>query len=710
MKRWYLAAALAAFAAVPVVAAELTPDSPDPYLWLADIHGAKAVAWAKEQTDKTLAIVQDDPAYQSDYYSIMKVLDANDRIAEGDLDHGDVLNFWQDASHTRGIWRKTSIADYRNADPKWDVILDVDKLDADEKAQWVWQGADCLDDNVHCLVQLSPGGGDAATIREFNPTTKTFVTDGFALPLSKLEASYLDADNVLVATDFGPGTMTKSSYARIVKLWHRGTPLASAKTVMEVGEDDVAARARVYRGPYGTIPLIERNVTTFTSEYFYLLPDGTTMKLPLPLGADVKGVTNGYLIFTLRDAWTPPGGKPIAQGALVAFAVKPFVMQKMLPKFDVLYTPNERSTVSDVSTGRDSVYASVFENVTGSIHEFKPAGGTWSDTKLAMPEGGSTSIVSTNDWGPEAYFKYESFLKPVSLFEYDGAGEPKEIKSEPARFDSSKLVSEQFWITSKDGTKVPYFYVHPKGQKGPVPTILYSYGGFELSLFPWYWNDGHRPLAPGEAWFAKGGAIAVANIRGGGEFGPRWHQAALLQNRQKAFDDFEGVAMDLAKRGFATSKQIGIVGASNGGVLTTATMVERPDLLGAVVSQRPLVDMLRYTKYGAGASWEDEYGDPSKAKDRAWILKYSAYENVKPNVHYPPILFITEESDDRVTPIWARMMAAKMLGMNKDVLFYESTEGGHGPGVTHKAEAQMWALTYVYLAQKLGLEAKPAAH
>ena len=268
MKRIALAAAFAAFVALPVLAAELTPDSPDPFLWLADIHGAKAVAWAKAQTDKTLAVIQADPNYQQDYDSILKVLNANDRIPMGELDHGDVLNFWQDASHTRGVWRKTTIADYRNADPKWETILDIDKLDADEKAEWVWQGADCLSDNVHCLVQLSPGGGDAATIREFNPTTKTFVKDGFALPLSKLDAQYLDADDVLVATDFGPGTMTTSSYARIVKLWHRGTPLASAKTVLEVGVDDIAARPRVFRGPYGTIPLIERGVTTFTNEIF----------------------------------------------------------------------------------------------------------------------------------------------------------------------------------------------------------------------------------------------------------------------------------------------------------------------------------------------------------------------------------------------------------------------------------------------------------
>jgi prolyl oligopeptidase len=706
-----LAAAMAALVAVPVLAAELTPDSPDPFLWLADIHGAKAVDWAKVQTAKSLAILKSDPDYQKDHDAILKVLDANDRIALGNLDHGDVLNFWQDASHTRGLWRKTVIADYRNAQPKWDVLLDVDALDAKEKQPWVWQGADCAPGNTNCLIQLSPGGGDAATIREFDPATKSFLKDGFALSLSKLSSAYLDKDDVLFATDFGPGSMTKSSYPRIVKLWHRGQKLSDAKTVFEAQSNDISASPTVFRGPYGSIPLIVRGVTFFTSEYYYVLPNGSTLKLPLPLGADLKGVTNGNLIFTLRDAWTPPGGKPIAQGALVAFAVKPFVMQKMLPVFDVLYTPNERSTVGDVSAGRDAVYASIFENVTGSIHEFRAGtGGAWSDTKLALPEGGSTSIVSTNDWGPEAYFTYESFLKPVTLYEYDGAGEPKEIKSEPARFDASKLSSDQFWATSADGTKVPYFYIHPKDQKGTVPTILYSYGGFELSLFPWYWNDGHRPLAPGDAWFAKGGAIAVANIRGGGEFGPRWHQAALLEHRQRAFDDFEAVGDDLVKRGFATPKQIGTVGASNGGVLTTATMVQRPDLFGAVVSQRPLVDMLRYTKYGAGASWVDEYGDPAKAADRAYILKYSAYENLKPGVKYPPIFFITETSDDRVTPIWARMMAAKMESMNQDVLFYESPEGGHGPGATHEEEAQMWALSYVYLAQKLGLEKNNVAH
>ncbi len=687
-------------------AADLTPDSPDPYLWLTDIHGAKAVDWAKTQTAKSLAVLKSDPDYQKDHDSILKVLDANDRIAMGNLDHGDVFNFWQDASHTRGLWRKTTIADYRNPSPKWDVLLDVDALDAAEKKPWVWQGADCAPGFKRCLLRLSPGGSDASVVREFDPRAKKFFDGGFTLTVAKSSATYVDPDTILFATDFGAGSMTASSYPRIVKLWHRGQPISAAETVYEALATDIAARPIVFRGPYGTIPLIERGVTFFTNEYFYMLLGGGTMKLPLPLGADLKGVTNGNLIFTLRDAWTPPGGmQSFKQGSLIAFAVKPFVMQKMQPSFTLLYAPDAHSTVDSVSTGRDAVYAAIFENVTGSVHEFRSnKDGSWSDARLDLPAGGSTQIVSTNDWGPQAYFTYESFLKPVTLYAYDGNGAPGEIKSEPARFDARNLASEQFWVTSADGTKVPYFFIHRTDIKGPVPTILYSYGGFELSLTPWYWNDGHRPLDPGEAWFAKGGAIAVANIRGGGEFGPAWHQAALLEHRQRAFDDFEAVGADIAKRGLSTPKQIGTVGASNGGVLTTATMTQRPDLFGAVVSQRPLVDMLRYTKFGAGASWVDEYGDPAKPKDRAWILKYSAYENLKPNVKYPPIFFITETSDDRVTPIWARMMAAKMEAMKQGVLFYESPEGGHGPGATHEEEAQMWALSYVYLAQKLGLD------
>ena len=709
---------LALLGAAGAWAAEAVED--DPNLWLADIHGEKALAWVKERNAKSEALLKSDPRYPQFHDMILKSLDIKDRIPAASFDHDDasgvdyVTNFWQDAGHVRGLWRRTTLADYETKAPHWQTLLDLDKLDADEHEQFVWQGADCAPKDEICLLRLSPGGGDAALFREFVPAPKPgaksprrpmgFVKRGFEMKLAKSSATYLDAHSILFATDFGPGSMTKSSYPRIVKLWREGQKMSDAKTVFEGTVDDISARPQVYRGPYGTIPLIVRGLTFFTNEYRYVLPDGSTMKLPLPPGANLQGVTQGNLIFTLRDAWTPPGAdKPFAQGSLVAFPVMAFVKQKMQAKFTLLYTPDEHSTVDSIQPGRDAVYASIFTDVTGTVHAFRPnKDGTWSDARLAAPTGGSTSVVSANDDGPQALFTYESFLVPPTLYAAGGKGAPRAIKSQAPLFDARDMVSEQHWVTSSDGVKVPYFLIHKKGLKGDVPTILYSYGGFELALTPWYWNDGHRPIDTGQVWLSRGGAIAVANIRGGGEFGPRWHQAALKANRQKAFDDFAAVAKDLEDSGFTSAAHVGIVGASNGGVLTTVTMTQHPELLRAVVCQRPLVDMLRYTRYGAGASWVDEYGDPDKPEERAYIEKYSAYQNVKPDVTYPSILFITETSDDRVTPIWARMMARKMEEQgHQGVLFDESFEGGHGPGATNKAQADMWALSYVYLAREL---------
>jgi len=714
MRAWtlVLGIALAALAGVDLAGAaeEPTPASPDPWLWMADIHGAKPLAWVTAQNEKTLAALEGDPEYRRDFDAILSVLNANDRIPLGEVDRGEVFNFWQDSAHARGIWRRTTVRGYAASRPEWDVLLDIDRLDAAEHKDWVWQGARCAPDRKHCLVRLSPGGSDASVAREYDPEGKAFVADGFALPVAKSDAAYVDADTILFGSDFGPGSMTDSSYPRIVKVWHRGEPVSSAKTVFEGRTSDVASRPLVFRGPYGTVALVERNVSFFTSEFYYVRADGTTMKLPLPLGADIKGVTGGELIFTLRDDWTPPGGRPIARGSLVAFKVLGVAAERSPPAYAVLATPDARGAIEDVSPGRDGVYAAIFENVTGTIHEFRrDKTGHWTDTTLDLPKGGSAHIVSADDWTKEAYFSFESFLQPVTLYSYDGNAAPEAIKSEPARFDSRDLVADQFEALSADGTKIPYFLIHAKTSRGPVPTILYSYGGFELSLSPWYWNDGHRPLDAGQTWLVKGGAVAVANIRGGGEFGPAWHQAALKTNRQRAFDDFEAVAADIERRGFATAGEVGSVGASNGGLLVSTTVVQRPDLFGAVVCQRPLIDMLRYTHYGAGASWTGEYGDPADPALRTAILKYSPYENLKPDVKYPPVLFITETSDDRVTPVFARMMAAKMEAMKKNVLFYESLEGGHGPGATHEEQAQMWALSYVYLAQKLGLLANAGA-
>jgi prolyl oligopeptidase len=389
----------------------LTPSSPDPFLWLADIHGPKPLAWVKAQDARTMALLKSDPEYRKDYDTMLAVLNANDRIPMGEVERGSVLNFWQDAAHVRGLWRRTSAEDYARPAPQWNVLLDLDALDAREHKDWVWEGSACVGAMKRCLLRLSPGGSDASVVREFDPASKSFPADGFTLPVAKSDAAWVDENTILFGTDFGPGSMTQSSYPRIVKLWRRGTPLSDAKTVFEGKASDVSVRPVVFRGPYGTVPLIDHGLTFFTSEFYFVQPDGTALKLPLPLGANIKGVSGGALLFTLRDAWTTPGGKQIAQGALVAINVLAFAKNNEAPRYDVLYTPGARATVEDVAPGRDAVYAAIFENVTGAIHEFRAGkSSAWTDTALDLPKGGSTHIMDADAWTPQAYFTFESFL------------------------------------------------------------------------------------------------------------------------------------------------------------------------------------------------------------------------------------------------------------------------------------------------------------
>jgi len=670
----------------------------DPYLWLEDIHGTKPLEWVKAQNARSIGKLEADPDYPANYDSLLKVMDATDRIPFGELDHNYIFNIWRDAANPKGVWRRTTIADYAKAKPQWETLLDIDKLAIEEKENWVWESADTAPSLRHCLINLSRGGGDAVVVREFDLGSKTFMKDGFTLSEAKSSITYLDDDTVLFGTDFGPGSMTTSGYPRIVKLWKRGEPLAAAKTIFEGKIADVGDSGLVFDGPAGTIPLIRCDISFFTSEYYYVLPDGSTLKLPLPSGADLKCAQNGKLIFTLRDDWKSPDGKAIAKGSLAAFSVMPFVKNKMLSEFAVLYAPDARSSVDDVAATRDAVYASVYRNVTGSVHEFQCGTNEgWSDTKLDLPGGGSTHLMAANTWGPEMQVSFESFTQPTVLYAGGDGEKLVAIKSLPARFDSANLVTEQFFATSKDGTQIPYFVTRQKNFSGTRPTILYGYGGFEISLTP-----GYSPNF-GLLWLNKGGVFVLANIRGGGEFGPAWHQAAVQEKRQNAYDDYQAVGEALVKRGITTPKQLGIMGGSNGGLLVSANMVERPDLFGAVVCQVPLIDMIRYTQIGAGASWIAEYGDPADPKAREWILKYSPYQNVSADQTYPPVFFVTATSDDRVTPVHARKMAARMEAQGHDVLFYENTDGGHAAAANHKQSAQMWALSFVYLKQKLGL-------
>ena len=671
----------------------------DPYLWLEDIHGAAALDWVDKANTGALKLLKSDPAYQKDYDAILAILDANDRIPMGQL-HGDwVFNFWQDPAHVRGIWRRTTVQSYETPAPQWETLLDVDKLAADEDKSWVFKSANCSPDLSRCLISLSAGGGDTVVLREFDPEAKRFVEEGFALGEAKAEAVYVDANTILFSTDFGAGTLTHSGYPRIVKLWRRGEKLDDAKIVFEGKPEDVIASPGAFHGPEGSTAIVSRAVSYFETEYFTVTAEGGTVALPLPLSADVKEGLRGDLILTLRKDWTPEGQATIKQGALIAFPLKEFLATGKLPRLSVLYTPGPRASVDHVRASRDAVYATIFENVTGSVHAFRanPATGAWDDTRLDLPAGGSPGIASANDFGAEAYFTYQGFLTPTTLFAANGAVGPAPIKSLPARFDAAPYATAQYEATSKDGTKIPYFVVRARDAKGPSPMLLYGYGGFEISQTPFYWSSA------GALWLPKGGAYAVANIRGGGEFGPAWHEAALKSNRQRAFDDFIAVAEDMIKRKLTTPKQLGIMGGSNGGLLVGTVAVERPDLFGAVVCQVPLLDMLRFPKLGAGASWVGEYGDPENPAERAAILAYSPYQNVKRGAKYPPIFFVTATSDDRVTPVHARKMAAKMEAQGHDVLFYENTEGGHAAAANHAQQAEMNALGFVYLAQKLGL-------
>ncbi|MEI9997120.1 MAG: prolyl oligopeptidase family serine peptidase [Rhizomicrobium sp.] len=681
---------IAAMAVLAAVAARGADSVDDPYIWLEDVHGAKPLAWVADQNTRTRAVLQADPRYQADHDAVLKVLDATDRIPYGAIVRDSVFNFWQDAVNPKGVWRRTTVADYANSSPHWETVIDVDKLAADEHENWIWKGANCTPDLSRCLVQLSRDGGDAHVIREFDLKTKTFISGGFTLPHAKSDASWIDNDTVVFDTDFGPGTMTKSGYPRIVRLWHRGQPIDAAKTLLEGKPEDIAVQTLTLNGKHGVTALVVRGVTFFENEYHRINADGSLTKLDLPLSASIQGMTGDRILFTLRKAWET-GGQTYPQGALLSMAASG-------GDIDVLYAPGPRATVEEVAPGRDVVYASIFENVTGAIHAFRRVDGKWRDDKLGLPPNGATHIVSTNDFGPEAMYTFESYLKPATLYLDEGDDKPRAIKSLPARFDSAGLVTEQFEAASSDGVKIPYFVTRPKTPAGPAPTILYGYGGFEISQTPAYSANF------GMLWLAKGGIFVVANIRGGGEFGPAWHEAALFENRQKAFDDFAAVARDLVRRGLTTAPQLGIMGGSNGGLLVSTSMVQHPELFGAVVCQVPLIDMLRFTQIGAGQSWADEYGDPADPKAREWILKYSPYQNVKPGVKYPPVLFTTATSDDRVTPVHARKMAAKMESYGDDVLFFENTDGGHSAGANHKEAAEMWALSFVYLKQKLGLK------
>jgi prolyl oligopeptidase len=673
----------------------------DPYLWLEDVSGDKALDWVRARNAQAEAEFGADARYQPLRARLLAILNSQERIPYVTRMGDEVYNFWRDATHPRGVWRRTSLAEYRTPNPAWEVVIDLDAVAAADKENWVWAGANCLRPERHgeayrrCLISLSRGGADATVVREFDLRDKRFMTDGFSLPAeAKQDVDWKDIDAIWVASDFGPGSMTTSGYPRIVKEWKRGTPLAAARTVFEGKESDVGVEAHSERESGRRRDWVTRDIEFWNVER-YVDVDGSLVRVDIPNDATVSPFKDWLLVRT-RTPWTT-GGQTFPGGALLATRFDAFMKGER--RFDVLYAPTARSTIDTVSQTRNAVLVSELDNVRPRLWELQHDGAQWQRRRVALPEQGQLANLTTY-WDSDDYLlTHQDFTSPTTLFERTvGAPDGVALKSLPRFFDAAGIVTRQYEAVSRDGTRIPYFIAMREGLKlnGRNPTLLYGYGGFQISSLPWYSG------AFGAGWLEPGGVLALASLRGGGEFGPEWHRAAQRENKQRTWDDMAAVAEDLIKRGITSPPHLGIMGGSQGGLLVTATMVQRPELFGAVVSQVPLVDMLRYHKLLAGASWMAEYGDPDEPADRAFIARYSPYQNVLKDAKYPRIFLVTSTRDDRVHPGHARKMAARLLEQGHDVLYFENIEGGHGAAANNEQAARMWAQTFSFLWRQLG--------
>ncbi|MGS1076852.1 prolyl oligopeptidase family serine peptidase [Pseudoxanthomonas beigongshangi] len=689
-----LAAGLAA-AAVSGHAQEQNAVANDPYAWLEEVEGQKQLDWVRAQNAKAEAEIASTPAFKDLEASILAILDSDAKIPGVQKIGAYYYNFWKDKQHERGLWRRTTLEEYRKPQPQWETVLDLDALNKVEGKNWVWHGADCRKpDYTRCLIALSRGGADADETREFDLTTKTFLKDGFYRPEAKGGLGWKDADTVYVFTDFGDGSMTTSGYPRIVKEWKRGTPLSAATVVYEGKPDDMYIAAFHDDTPGFQRDFVSRTLAFYNDELFLRGADGKLVKIDVPNSVN-KGAFREWLTLELREPWTA-GGKTYKAGSLLVAKLDDFMAGKR--EFDVLFEPTDRTSLASFTFTRHHLVLNVLEDVKNKLSVLTPGEGGWKKSEfVGAPAFGTLGVSAVDaDESDAVWLTATDYLTPTTLSLADIGKQPEQLKTMPAFFDGSKDVIEQHFATSKDGTKVPYFVVRPKDLKldGSTPTLLYGYGGFEVSLTPAYSGG------VGKGWLEKGGVYVVANIRGGGEYGPRWHQAALKANRHKAYEDFAAVAQDLVARKITTAKRLGTQGGSNGGLLMGNMLTQYPELFGAVVVQVPLLDMKRYSHLLAGASWMAEYGNPDTA-DWDYIKTFSPYHLFDPAKTYPATLFTTSTRDDRVHPGHARKMMAKMLEANKDVRYYENIEGGHGGAANNAQAAHMSALAYTFLWQQL---------
>jgi prolyl oligopeptidase len=681
--------------------------------WLEDVQGERALAWVRERNAVSEALLTEQPVYAPIRAQMLDVLNSKDRIPNITRRGDFFYNLWQDERNPRGLWRRTTLAEYRNAQPAWETVLDLDALGQAEGENWVWAGSTCLGPAYQrCLVSLSRGGADAKVVREFDTEARRFVDGGFTLPEAKSDVDWIDADTVYVATDFGPGSLTDSGYPRVVKRWARGTPLAEAVTVFEGERGDVAAGVTVDRTLGFQRTWFTRSVDFFHRKV-WLLQGGAQVPFDIPDDASFSFLRDSLLL-KIRSDWQP-GPQRFPAGSLLVTDAAAWLRgeRSLMP----LFTPTATRSLASYTTTRDTVIVNLNDNVGSRLELWRKvssagsAGSSFVRGEIVAPSAGAEEALGTigvgslydSELGHDRHandylLSYSDFLTPDSLLlGHDGA-KPELLKARPALFDATGMRAEQRFATSKDGTRVPYFIVWPKGgtADGANPTLLYGYGGFEVSLRPFYSG------AHGRAWYERGGVLVVANIRGGGEYGPAWHRSAIKADKQRSYDDFAAVAEDLIDTKVTGPKHLGIMGGSNGGLLVGATFTQRPELFNAVVCAVPLLDMRRFHTLLAGASWMAEYGNPDDPAEWAFISKYSPYQNLKPGTNYPEVLFTTSTRDDRVHPGHARKMAALMMAQGHPMLYYENIEGGHGGAADNAQRAHLQALEYSYLWRQLG--------
>ena len=699
MSQFSSACLIAGLAIAGSASAQTAPPS-DPHAWLEDVQGEKALDWVKARNAKAEAEIAGTPAFKTLEAQIRAILDSDAKIPGVEKIGGYYYNFWKDKQHERGVWRRTTLDEYRKPEPKWETVLDLDALNKAENAKWVWHGADCLKPKYErCLIALSPGGSDADVTREFDLTTKQFVQDGFFRPEAKGGLAWIDEDTVYVFTDFGPGTLTTSGYPNIVKEWKRGTPLSAAKTVYEGKPGDMYIAAMRDHTPGWQRDFVSRTLAFYNDELYLRGKDGTLVKIDAPNSAQ-KNVHKEWLLLELREPYSA-GGKTYAPGALIATRFDDFMAGKR--EFTALFEPDEHSSLAGYTWTRDHLVLNVMQDVKNLLSVLTPGKDGWAKSDfVGAPTIGTLGVGAVDaDDSNAVWLTATDFLTPTTLSiatvtDKSGGQQPEVLKSNPVFFDGSKDVIEQHFATSKDGTKVPYFLVRPKALAfdGKAPTLLYGYGGFEVSMTPAYSGG------IGKGWLEKGGVYALANIRGGGEYGPRWHQAALKANRHKAYEDFAAIADDLVARKVTSKQHLGAMGGSNGGLLMGNMLTQYPEKFGAIVVQVPLLDMKRYSHLLAGASWMAEYGNPDTA-DWEFIKGFSPYHLFDPAKTYPATLFTTSTKDDRVHPGHARKMMALMEAAGKDVRYYENIEGGHGGAANNAQAAHMTALAYTFLWDQL---------